>query len=69
MTFSTGGSPEIIDEKSGSVVDCDDYESFKSEIIRICETKPFNSSDCIERAKMYDMNDKFIEYVKLYESI
>ncbi|MBQ6934968.1 MAG: glycosyltransferase [Clostridia bacterium] len=69
LTFSTGGSPEIIDEKSGSVVDCDDYESFKSEIIRICETKPFNSSDCIERAKMYDMNDKFIEYVKLYESI
>ncbi|MBR3809285.1 MAG: glycosyltransferase [Clostridia bacterium] len=69
LTFRTGGSPEIIDEKSGSVVDCDDYESFKSEIVRICETKPFSSSDCIERAKLFDMNDKFREYVKLYESI
>ena len=69
LTFKTGGSPEIINEKCGSVVNCDDYESLKKEIIRICETKPFSSSDCTERAKLFDMNDKFREYVKLYEEI
>ncbi len=69
LTFKTGGSPEIINEKCGSVVECGDYENFKREIIRICETKPFLSSDCIERAKLFDMNNKFKEYVKLYESI
>ena len=26
-------NPEILDEKCGSVVECDDYESFKSKII------------------------------------
>ena len=69
LTFKTGGSPEIINEKCGSVVECDDYENLKSEIIRICETKPFSSSDCILRAKLFNMNDKFREYVKLYENI
>ena len=69
LTFRTGGSPEIVNEKCGSVVDCDDYENLKREIIRICETKPFSSSDCTERAKLFDMNDKFKEYVKLYENI
>ena len=69
LTFKTGGSPEIIDEKSGSVVECDDYEGFKREIIRICEEKPFSGNACTERAKHFDMNDKFREYVELYESI
>lgn len=69
LTFKTGGSPEIIDKKCGSVVECDDYENLKSEIIRICETKPFLSFDCTDRAKSFDMNDKFKEYVKLYETI
>lgn len=69
LTFKTGGSPEIIDEKSGSVVDCDDCDSLKNEIVRICEEKTYLSSDCVERAKLFDMNDKFKEYVKLYESI
>ena len=67
LTFKTGGSPEIINDKCGSVVDCNDYESMKKEIIRICETKPFSSDDCIERAKLFDMNNKFKEYVTLYE--
>ncbi len=69
LTFKTGGCPECIDETSGFVTPCDDYENFKKEIIRICETKPFLKSDCVERAKSFDMNDKFKEYVKLYESI
>lgn len=66
ITFKTGGSPECISEKSGAVVDCDDIDSLEREIKRICETSPFNKEDCIESAKKFDENERFLEYVNLY---
>ena len=67
VTFNTGGSPEIIDETCGSVTDCDDIDAFEKEIRRICEDKPYSQEDCLKRAKKFDMNDKFEEYVRLYD--
>ena len=67
ITFNTGGSPEIIDEKSGCAVKCDDIDALICEILRVCKNKPYGNSDCISRAKNFDMHDKFREYVKLYE--
>lgn len=69
ITFNTGGSPEIIDETCGIVVSKNDVEGMKTAIINVCENKPFSKEDCVTRAKNYDMNDKFKEYVKLYEDI
>ena len=69
VTFRTGGSPEILTEKTGSVVDYNDVNAMNSEIIRICETKPYSEKDCLEVAKSFDMNDKFKEYVELYRGI
>ena len=69
LTFKTGGSPEILDEFCGSVVDCDDVDSLEKEIIRICETKPYSKEACLERAKSFDMNDRFKEYIDLYEQL
>ncbi len=69
LTFKTGGCPECINESCGSIVSCDDYNNFKNEIIRICETKPYLETACINNAKNFDMNEKFKEYVKLYENI
>ena len=66
-TFSTGGSPEIIDEKTGSVVTCDDVDEMIRMILDIYDRKPFKKVDCIELAKIFDLNDKFFEYVQLYE--
>lgn len=66
ITFKTGGSPECISEKSGAVVDCDDIAALEREIKRICETSPFNKEDCIESAKKFDENERFLEYVNLY---
>ena len=66
LTFRTGGSPECINEQSGSVVACDDIDSLEREIKRICETSPFNKEDCIESAKRFDENERFLEYVNLY---
>ena len=69
VTFRTGGSPEILDDTCGSVVDCDDYEGLKREIIRICRDNPYSADACVKRAKNYDKNEKYKEYLELYEGI
>lgn len=69
VTFNTGGSPECIDNTSGSVVEKDDIDAMESEIIRICDTKPYSSEACVERAKNFDKNARFQEYIDLYEEL
>lgn len=67
ITFATGGSPEIIDESCGVVVPCDKLDELKNAIETICNEKVCSSLACKARAQKYDMNDKFEEYVRLYE--
>lgn len=69
LTYNTGGSPEIIDEKSGVSIKARDYERLKKEIIRICATKPYKKEACIERASNFNMISKFDEYVDLYNKL
>lgn len=69
ITFNTGGSPECYDNTCGSVVECDDIDALEKEIIRICRDKPFTKEACLKKAKRFDMNDRFKEYVELYKSI
>ncbi len=69
ITFKTGGSPEIIDRYSGTAVECDDFKALKTEIINILENDIFSSEDCRKRAEIFSKEEKFKEYVKLYEDI
>lgn len=69
LTFRTGGSPEMLDETCGSVVECGDIDALESEIIRICTDKPYSQEACIRKAKAFDKNERFKEYLKLYERI
>lgn len=69
LTFKTGGSPEMLDATCGSVVPKDDVDAMEREIVRICETKPYSIEACLERAKSFDKDEKFQEYVELYEVI
>lgn len=69
VTYRTGGSPEIPDETCGSVVDCDDIDAMEIEIRRICNEKPYSVEACLKRAKSFNMNDRFDEYVELYKEI
>lgn len=66
LTFETGGSPEILDETCGSVVACDDVDATEKEIIRICKDKPYSTKLCLARANSFDMNERFKEYIYLY---
>lgn len=68
ITFNTGGSPEIIDDTCGCVVDCDDIDGMERAILRIESERPYSETSCMIRAQKYDMNEKFKEYVKLYEN-
>ena len=66
ITFKTGGSPEILDETCGCVVPKDDIEKLYNEIIRIYEEKCFFKNDCLLKAKAFNKDDRFNEYVNLY---
>lgn len=67
ITFCSGGSPECIDETCGVVVDRDDIDAMHEQIIRICRERPFTPEACMKRAEAFNKNNKFKEYVMLYE--
>ena len=69
LTFRTGGSPEMLDETCGAVVDCDDVDALVREVIRICTDKPYPGEQCIDKAKEFDKDERFKEYFTLYERI
>ncbi len=69
VTFNTGGSPECIDETCGSIVPKNDIDTLAHEVERICETKPFSKDQCCAHARLFDKNDKYLEYIELYEKI
>ena len=66
LMYRTGGSPECINDKSGSVVEYDDAEALYQEIVRIYQTQPFNKTDCILNAERFQERIKYEEYVSLY---
>ncbi|MBR2488999.1 MAG: glycosyltransferase [Clostridia bacterium] len=67
LTFNTGGCSEMLDESCGSVVPKGDMESLFNEILRIQRENPFSSENCLNKAKEFDFNQKFNEYVELYK--
>lgn len=69
ITFRTGGSPEILDDTCGTVVDCDDVDAMKAEICRICEVLPANPEACTAHARNFDLRTMNEKYLSLYEKI
>lgn len=66
ITFRTGGSPEILDEKTGIVVNRDDEEALYQAILEVQAERSFSAADCMARARQFSESDKFIEYYNLY---
>lgn len=69
VTFDTGGSPEMLNEKVGRVVPVDDVNKMMSEIRKICENMKLSSEAFRSKAKEYIMEDRFLEYIDLYKSM
>ncbi len=66
VTYRTGGSPEAIDDTCGVITE---ERTPGSALAAIKKAENLNSENCIARARQFDMNDKYNEYVKLYEVI
>ena len=67
LTFRTGGSPEIVDDTCGSVVDCDDVDALEQEIRWICGSSPYTKEACCAKAVQFDKNRRYQEYLELYD--
>ena len=68
VTFRTGGSAEIINSYSGISVEQDDMEGLMKAIKDICEGESINTDACLTRARCFDQNERFREYIDLYKN-
>lgn len=69
ITYRTGGSPEIIDDKTGVVVEQGDISLLASTIKKMKES-PLSSIACRKRAEdMFDKDMCFEKYIELYEDL
>ena len=66
VTFRTGGSPEMLTEKTGKIVEIDDVDMLAQEVVWICSKKPYTESDCTEHAASFNRDDRLCEYVEWY---
>ena len=70
ITYKTGGSPEIIDSKTGIVIDYQDINQLTEKIQLVCENSSFYSQECRARAELlFDKNKAFQSYVNLFKSL
>lgn len=71
ITYRTGGSVESVDSKTGIVVDKGSILQIVDGVYQILSFgKKYYSDYCRQRAiALYDMNDKFNDYIKLYDSL
>ena len=69
LTYATGGSWEMLDSSCGSAVVSGDIDSLVKEIRRICNDASYTSDKCVKKAREFDMNARFQEYVDLYEEV
>ena len=67
LTFRTGGSPEMITDACGIVVEKNDVASLENAIIGMLrEEKNFTSESCVSQAKLFGQNERYEEYVQSY---
>lgn len=69
ITYRTGGSPEIIDQETGVVVEKDNYDELKQAIFKVKKDGTFCKEKCRNRSMKYSRDEKYKEYVELFESI
>lgn len=71
ITFNTGGCPECVDDSCGYVVKRGNLDEVIEKIAIVKEKgKPNYSEKCVKRTgKFYNKDDKYNEYIKLYESL
>lgn len=67
ITYESGGSPETIDSSCGVVVPSRDCERLLQAIIEF-DFQKMRKESCCQRAKLFDKNVKYQEYIELYKT-
>ena len=65
ITYNTGGSAEMLDEKSGIAVKSGDVKT----LAEMIKTVSFKSEDCRARANDFEKNKQYSLYMELYKNI
>ena len=65
ITYRTGGSPESVDETCGTVVEQGNVNAIADAV----RSAKFSTEDCVRRGKLYDKNERFLEYLSLYHEL
>ena len=66
ITYNTGGSPEIIDDKCGFVIE---VGCFKEALSILEKGRILNPKDCIDRAMIFSQKNMIDAYLHLYKKI
>lgn len=70
VTYRTGGSPEVIDEKTGMVVNQGEMNLLLPAVEFVAKNKLSYTKACRERAvRMFNKQDRFEDYVNLFNSL
>lgn len=64
ITYNKTAVPEVADETCGIAVDCR-----PERIAEALERLPMDSEACINRAKTFEKNKQYLEYLRLYQGI
>ena len=69
ITYKTGGSPEILTDKTGIAVEKNNIEKMKEVLIELAKNNRFKKEDCIEVASHYSLNKMYESYLGLYKKV
>lgn len=70
VTYRTGGTPETVDENTGIVVEQGDINALIQACTGLCPKSAGLSKACRERTvRLYNKDDRFGEYLRLYEQL
>ena len=67
ITYKTGGSPEVVTDKTGIVVEKNNIEKMKDTIMQLSKDNPFLKEDCIKEASKYSLDNMYQNYLQLYK--
>lgn len=68
ITFKTGGSPESINKSVGEVIEKGNMNALINAIAAM-KKKRVKSESCISHAQNFNKDNKFVEYIALYEKM
>ena len=67
ITFDTGGSPESLTEKTGIVVPDKNWLALYEIIENFGEGQEYEENECVLNAQRFEKNNKYQEYLKVYD--